>query len=124
VELKNGFEVWWDGFSQLYIDAPASARGEISGLCGTFNDNLNDDFTTPEGSVEDTADDFANQWKLDPSCPDQDPVEHPCPTGSRQRQDAEELCSVILDPIFAGMKAIQNQDMIAFQRDRKACNKT
>ena len=62
--------VWWDGYARLYVDAPASLGATstgsghtqpLSGLCGNFNGNQLDDFTTPEGDVEQDAVTFANR---------------------------------------------------------------
>lgn len=69
VELPNGLDVWWDGQTRAYVDAPADMRGQVSGLCGTFTDNQKDDFLTPEGDVEQNHVAFANKWKTsDVSC--------------------------------------------------------
>ena len=73
VLLPNGLRVWWDGYARLYVDAPASLKSDgtngnaltqpLSGLCGNFNGNQMDDFTTPEGDVEQDAVTFANRWE-------------------------------------------------------------
>ena len=62
-ELSNGMDVWWDGSTRVYIDAPPELRGNVAGLCGTFTDNQKDDFLTPEGDVEQNHIAFANKWK-------------------------------------------------------------
>jgi integrin beta 3 len=51
VDFHDGIQVWWDGATRAYIDAPASYRGKTKGLCGTFNSNMQDDFLTPEGTL-------------------------------------------------------------------------
>lgn len=28
VELPNGVEVWWDGFTRVYIDVPSKLQGK------------------------------------------------------------------------------------------------
>lgn len=63
MELSNGLDVWWDGQTRVYVDAPADFRGMTAGLCGTFTDNQRDDFLTPEGDIEQSAIAFANKWK-------------------------------------------------------------
>lgn len=32
VELPNGVEVWWDGFTRAYVDVPASFKGKTKVL--------------------------------------------------------------------------------------------
>lgn len=45
-------------------------KGQVKGLCGNYNDNTDDDFTTRTGSKEELASVFGETWKLDNSCPD------------------------------------------------------
>ncbi|GLD58793.1 mucin-5B-like protein [Lates japonicus] len=55
---------------QVYIKASVSNKGELSGLCGDFNDVEADDFRTTNGLIEGTAGTFVNTWRTKPSCPD------------------------------------------------------
>ena len=76
VSLPNGLQVWWDGYARLYIDAPGSLKKDSSansnnlrGLCGDFNGNQADDFTTPDGDVENDAGTFAERYVRDQTSP-------------------------------------------------------
>lgn len=66
----------------------------LQGLCGTFNDNLNDDFLTPENDVEISVPAFANKWKLEEKCNDvpENLKSHPCDTNVLNRAIAEKHC--------------------------------
>ncbi|XP_030646371.1 mucin-5AC-like [Chanos chanos] len=55
---------------QVYIVANYESKGQLSGLCGNFNDVQSDDFKTELGLTEGTAVTFANTWKTMASCPD------------------------------------------------------
>ncbi|XP_026667953.1 hemocytin isoform X2 [Ceratina calcarata] len=104
VQLPNGLNVWWDGISRVYINAPAEFHGSTKGLCGTFSENQKDDFITPEGDVENTAISFANKWKSDEVCPDvpEEESNHPCDIDPQRKTDAKQYCSYLMSDIFAG----------------------
>jgi len=42
----------------------------VTGLCGNFNGNTDDDFRTRTGSDEAIASAFGDSWKISDSCPD------------------------------------------------------
>lgn len=104
IHLPNALEVWWDGVSRVYINAPAEFHDQTKGLCGTFNDNQKDDFITPDGDIEPVAVAFANKWKTsDEYCVDESENEpkNPCELNPQRRATAEEHCSKIHSDIFS-----------------------
>ncbi|XP_043601962.1 hemocytin isoform X2 [Bombus pyrosoma] len=104
VQLPNGLEIWWDGISRVYINAPPEFHGNTRGLCGTFSENQKDDFITPEGDIENTAIAFANKWKCDEFCPNvaDKELDHPCDLDPQKRATAKQYCSYLFSDIFAG----------------------
>ncbi|KAL7040824.1 hypothetical protein ACKWTF_000531 [Chironomus riparius] len=103
VDFHDGVQVWWDGATRAYIDAPASYRGKTKGLCGTFNSNMQDDFLTPEGDIETTVHPFANKWQTKESCDfiSDKIIPHPCQMNPENKAKAEKICSKVLkDKIF------------------------
>ncbi|KAL6266408.1 hypothetical protein P5V15_003260 [Pogonomyrmex californicus] len=103
IHLPNTLEVWWDGVSRVYINAPAEFHGRTKGLCGTFTENQKDDFITPDGDIESVAITFANKWKTSEYCVDEPDSEskHPCDLNPQRRAIAEEHCSKIHSDIFS-----------------------
>ncbi|XP_026826604.1 hemocytin isoform X2 [Ooceraea biroi] len=103
VHLPNSLEVWWDGVSRIYINAPAEFHGQTKGLCGTFTKNQKDDFATPDGDIEHMTIAFANKWKTSEYCADESKNEtkHPCELSPQRRATAEEYCSKIHSDIFS-----------------------
>lgn len=101
-ELPNGVEVWWDGITRVYIDVPASFKGDTKGLCGTFNNNQKDDFLTPEEDIEISVIPFANKWKTNEACNDVPEVlsNHPCDVNLHKKQQAEKYCKYIKSNLF------------------------
>ncbi|XP_014469310.1 PREDICTED: hemocytin isoform X2 [Dinoponera quadriceps] len=104
INLPNDLEVWWDGVTRVYINAPAKFHGRTKGLCGTFTENQKDDFATPDGDVESAVTAFANKWREDKICADdsEDEPKHPCELNPQKRATAEEYCSKIHSDIFSG----------------------
>nr|XP_045582100.1 uncharacterized protein LOC123745535 [Procambarus clarkii] len=102
VELGNGLDVWWDGQTRVYIDAPAEFRGMTAGLCGTFTDNQRDDFLTPEGDVEQNVIAFSNKWKTSEKCPDQPLADEtrPCDRHVQNKAVAEKFCAKLKSNLF------------------------
>lgn len=55
---------------RVYVRLAAHLRGRVGGLCGNFDGDAENDFTTRQGIMESTAELFGNSWKVSPSCPD------------------------------------------------------
>ncbi len=73
---------------------------QVRGLCGTLTWSQRDDFTTPEGDVENSVTSFAAKFRTD-SCPLPSAVtSDPCGTHTQRRQHAESVCSVIHSAVF------------------------
>lgn len=102
VDLPNGVEIWWDGVTRVYIDAPPTLRDQTKGLCGTFNNNQKDDFVTPENDVEQAVIPFANKWKTLEKCNDVPETisTHPCDINLHNKATAEKYCSKIKSDLF------------------------
>lgn len=105
VLLSDGLKVWWDGVTNVYIDAPNTYRNQTSGLCGTFNANMNDDFLTPEGDVESSVEAFVNKWRSTETCKmlsNEVDVPHPCQINVENKSKAKKVCSILKSEVFAG----------------------
>ena len=55
---------------RVYVRLAPHLRGRVGGLCGNFDGDTENDFTTRQGIVESTAELFGNSWEVTPSCPD------------------------------------------------------
>ncbi|XP_038668142.1 mucin-2-like [Scyliorhinus canicula] len=84
---------------QLYISLPEDAQGSTKGLCGTFNDNANDDFLSAHNIVEDAPLSFANSWEAENDCPETE-IPAPC-VSSENEHYAQQHCSYLKDPVDA-----------------------
>lgn len=60
-----GMKLKWDGALLLQIEASESMWNKTTGLCGTMNDDQNDEFLTKSGSYASSIPTLANSWRVD-----------------------------------------------------------
>lgn len=70
MEVKQQMKCTLLAGMRVYVRLAAHLRGNVGGLCGNFDGDTENDFTTRQGIVESTAELFGNSWKVSPSCPD------------------------------------------------------
>lgn len=100
----DGLSMMWDGYTYAYIDAPASHTNKTNGLCGNFDNNPENDFTTPDGDAEVLPESFGEKWRVKEICDaDQEKKDapHPCQANRQNQQQAIRICSMIRSNIFA-----------------------
>lgn len=73
---------------------------KVRGLCGTLTWNQRDDFTTPEGDVENSVTSFAAKFTTEHCALPGAATPEACSTYTQRRQYAETMCAVIHSPIF------------------------
>ena len=59
-----GVRVSWDGLYRVEVTVSTSWRGRLCGLCGNYNGDRDDDFTTPNTTIVDDPNDFGVSWLL------------------------------------------------------------
>ncbi|XP_028332624.1 alpha-tectorin isoform X2 [Gouania willdenowi] len=97
VSTGFGLSVTYDGRSTMSISVPASYREKTCGLCGNFNGNRNDDFSTPSGTTVMTPDEFGRAWKVEGNYTCSDGCGSSCPQCVDERP-ARAQCEVIQAP--------------------------
>lgn len=60
-----GVKLKWDGALLLQIEASESMWNKTAGLCGTMNDDPNDEFLTKIGSYAETISALASSWRVE-----------------------------------------------------------
>lgn len=73
---------------------------KVRGLCGTLTWNQRDDFTTPEGDVENSVTSFVAKFTTELCALPGGATPEACSTYTQRRQYAETVCAVIHSPIF------------------------
>uniref|UniRef100_A0A671FPB5 VWFD domain-containing protein n=1 Tax=Rhinolophus ferrumequinum TaxID=59479 RepID=A0A671FPB5_RHIFE len=80
-------------------------QGRVCGLCGNFDDNAVNDFTTRSRSVVGDVLEFGNSWKFSPSCPDAPAPRDPCTANPSRKSWAQKQCSIITGAAFTACHA-------------------
>uniref|UniRef100_A0A3Q2CH68 SCO-spondin n=1 Tax=Cyprinodon variegatus TaxID=28743 RepID=A0A3Q2CH68_CYPVA len=107
VESGVGVRVKFDMVNTVYVTVTSEHLGTTRGLCGVFNNNADDDFTTMAGIVSPYAASFGNSWKVpdqhNEDCSDAAELGHSCEvTGEPTlRREAELVCHQLLENPFA-----------------------
>ncbi|XP_060015587.1 mucin-5B-like [Lagenorhynchus albirostris] len=101
VETRSGVVVSWDRKSSVFIRLHQEYKGRVCGLCGNFDDNALNDFTTRSQSVVGDVLEFGNSWKFSPSCPDAQAPRDPCTANPYRKSWAQKQCSIINSATFS-----------------------
>ncbi|ETE64589.1 IgGFc-binding protein, partial [Ophiophagus hannah] len=65
IETQFGLKVYYDWNYYLVVKVTAAFQSQICGLCGNYNGDPNDDFTTPSGSLAANAVELGKSWKVE-----------------------------------------------------------
>uniref|UniRef100_A0A7M4G1Y3 VWFD domain-containing protein n=1 Tax=Crocodylus porosus TaxID=8502 RepID=A0A7M4G1Y3_CROPO len=79
--------------------------GKVCGLCGNFDDNSNNDFTTRSRLLVHEPLEFGNSWKHDPMCPDVTAEIQPCDVDPHRHAWAKFKCELIKSDTFKSCHA-------------------
>ncbi|KFQ05303.1 Zonadhesin, partial [Haliaeetus albicilla] len=97
VDTSLGIQVKFDGDQELFILVDESLKGQLCGLCGTFNDNQLDDFLKPDKVLEQDPNKFGDSWLVKDDNRTCNPVAVVPPTCDMVKEkEYEELCKIIL----------------------------
>ncbi|MEE6508123.1 hypothetical protein FKM82_019102 [Ascaphus truei] len=100
IEASNGVLVIWDKKTTIFIKLSPAYKGKVCGLCGNFDDNSHNDFTTRQQLQVTSVLEFGNTWKVNPSCPDVIKEVHPCTLTPHRQSWSEKQCGLIKSRVF------------------------
>ncbi|XP_032380519.1 mucin-2 [Etheostoma spectabile] len=100
VESAIGLTVMWDGKTTVRIILEPQHSGEVCGLCGNFDGDGQNDFTTQGQLVVSNPLEFANSWKVSSECPDVEINADPCGARPNRLHWAQKMCSIIIGKTF------------------------
>ena len=63
VKSSLGFSIRWDGYEMVFVTITDDFKGKTRGLCGIYDQDQTNDFTTDTGNVVTDAVSFATSWK-------------------------------------------------------------
>ncbi|XP_049907177.1 mucin-5B-like [Epinephelus moara] len=106
VEANNGLILMWDRKTSLFIKLSSKYKGRVCGLCGNYDGNANNDFTTRCHAVVVNPLVFGNSWKDLPSCPDAKSISGPCTANPYRQAWAQKHCGIIQSDVFSACHSI------------------
>ncbi|XP_018115286.2 mucin-5AC [Xenopus laevis] len=101
IETNQGLLLVWDKKTTIYIKVTNIFQGMLCGLCGNYDGNRNNDFTTRTNAVVGSVEEFANSWKLSLACPDAKLNKNPCALNPYRLSWAQKQCSIIHSNAFS-----------------------
>ncbi|XP_075181508.1 uncharacterized protein LOC142254347 [Anomaloglossus baeobatrachus] len=105
IKAENGVIIMWDQKTTMHMKLPSNFQGKVCGICGNYDGNGNNDFTTRSRSVVENLMEFGNSWKTSPSCPNVDVIKNPCSINPYRKPWALRQCSIITSDIFRSCHA-------------------
>uniref|UniRef100_A0A8C3G6S3 Mucin 2.2, oligomeric mucus/gel-forming n=1 Tax=Cyclopterus lumpus TaxID=8103 RepID=A0A8C3G6S3_CYCLU len=100
LESAIGLVVMWDGKTTVRIILEPQHSVKVCGLCGDFNDDGQNDFTTQGQLVVSNSLEFANSWKMSSQCQDVGMNSDPCGERPNRHPWAKMMCSIITGNTF------------------------
>ncbi|XP_048014153.1 mucin-2 [Megalobrama amblycephala] len=100
IDADIGLTIFWDRKTTVRIILQPQHMGDICGLCGNFNGNGKDDFTTQGNLPTINVLEFVDSWKVLSTCPDAKPDFNPCLETPNRETWAKIQCSIIKEETF------------------------
>ncbi|XP_028285773.1 mucin-5AC-like [Parambassis ranga] len=116
IEAKNGLVLVWNKKTTVIIRLNSSFKGKVCGLCGNFDGNVKNDFTTRSKEPVVDALVFGNSWKVSSICPNVQFHKNPCGLYSYRQAWALKHCSIIKSKVFA-----ECHSKVPFEKYHDAC---
>ncbi|XP_068800201.1 mucin-5AC [Struthio camelus] len=101
VDTNVGLILMWDKKTSIFIKLSPDFKGHVCGLCGNYDGNGNNDFTTRSQSVVGNVLEFGNSWKVSSTCPNANRTKDPCAANPYRSSWAQKQCSIITSEVFA-----------------------
>ncbi|XDV53261.1 hypothetical protein PO909_021816, partial [Leuciscus waleckii] len=100
IDADIGLTILWDRKTTIRIILQPQHRGDVCGLCGNFNGNGKDDFTTQGNLPTTNVMEFVDSWKVLSTCPDAKPDFDPCLDTPNRETWSKIQCSIIKEVTF------------------------
>ena len=60
--IEQPLGISWDGSHRVDVTASKEWQSKLCGLCGNYNNDRNDDFMLPNGTITTSANEFGSSW--------------------------------------------------------------
>uniref|UniRef100_A0A8C9X587 VWFD domain-containing protein n=1 Tax=Sander lucioperca TaxID=283035 RepID=A0A8C9X587_SANLU len=100
VMINPGLVLMWDQKTSLFIKLSPQFQGQVCGLCGNYDGNSKNDYTTrSQVTVADVLE-FGNSWKSSSDCPNAQLLTDPCASNRYRAAWSQKQCSIITSVTF------------------------
>ncbi|XP_039982431.1 mucin-5AC-like [Xiphias gladius] len=100
VTVKPGLVLMWDHKTSLFIKLNPKLQAQVCGLCGNYDGNSKNDFTTRSQETVPDVLAFGNSWKVSSSCPNAQLISDPCASNRYRAAWSQKQCSIIISVTF------------------------
>ncbi|KAM6950303.1 mucin-2-like [Lycodopsis pacificus] len=100
VMIKPGLVLMWDQRTSLFIKLAPQFQGQVCGLCGNYDGNSKNEFTTRSQETVTDVLEFGNSWKVSSSCPNAELLTDPCSSNRYRAAWSQTQCSIITSVTF------------------------
>ncbi|XP_078275996.1 mucin-6-like [Rhinoraja longicauda] len=121
ITFPNGITVIWDKRTRFSITLDPRWKNKVCGLCGNFNENIEDDLTTKGNSLVTSFTAFGNSWKSIQSCSNTVNEIYPCDNNPYCLTWAQKRCSIITGPVFQACHKMVNPILFYDACVQEAC---
>ncbi|KAL3993489.1 KRAB domain-containing zinc finger protein [Sarotherodon galilaeus] len=105
VTIKPGLVLMWDQKTSLFISISPQFQGQVCGLCGNYDGNSKNDFTTRSQEIVADVLQFGNSWKVSSSCPNAELIRDPCASNPYREAWSQMQCSIIMSVTFKSCRS-------------------
>ncbi|KAL4222951.1 Mucin-5B [Mactra antiquata] len=107
ITTPQGITLEWDKGTRLYLKLRTEHRNQVEGLCGNFDGNQKNDFTTPQGGpAASRATTFADSWKVHAFCGNSKEIIDTCQSNTERQPWAQQKCNIIASKVFESCHGI------------------
>eukprot|EP00057_Strongylocentrotus_purpuratus_P030111 XP_780739.3 PREDICTED: zonadhesin-like [Strongylocentrotus purpuratus] len=100
IQTYFGVSIRYDGEDTAHIQVPFEYWNATCGLCGTFDDDRDNDFRLPDGTKTEYVNVFGNSWVQNAGECDTtitDPIDQ-CEDDEELDQEIRDICYIFIDP--------------------------
>ena len=106
--IEQPLGVSWDGSHRVDVTVSKEWQGKLCGLCGNYNNDRNDDFMLPNGTITTSANEFGSSWLYAKSHPTCGELSSPSACPNNIMTTAQSKCNELSSSVFGVCNSVVN----------------